>query len=444
MIKSLSNFFVKLVHKYLPNPFLFAILLTFLVFVMGMTIGDASFMGMVTHWYGGFWNLLTFSMQMALILVTGHALANSPLFQKVLAKIAQKAETPTRAVIITSIVALVASWINWGFGLIIGALLAKEMAKKVKGLHYPLIIATGYISFIVWHAGLSGSAPLSVNTAGHFMEDAIGLVPTSSTLFAPYNLIILGVLAVALPLITKAMMPGEGEEIIEIDPEILEAEEEAAATTTADKEDMTPAEKIENSRIIAIVLGVLGLIYVVKYFATNGFALNLNIVNFTFLFLGIILHGTPIRYVNAVIEAVKGAGGIILQFPFYAGIMGMMTGSGLAVIMSNWFVSISNQTTLPFFSFLSAGIVNVFVPSGGGQWAVQAPIFVPAAKSLGVATDKIVMSVAWGDALTNLVQPFWALPALGIAGLDARDIMGYCVTAMVIAFVIIGLGLVVL
>lgn len=438
MIRRMSNFFVKLVQKYLPDPFIFAVILTFIVFILGILLTANGIMDMVKHWSKGFWELLAFSMQMSLILITGYALASSPLVKKALTKIASICSNPGSAILVTSFVALIASWINWGFGLVVGALLAKEIAKKVKGVDYRLLIASAYIGFLVWHGGLSGSAPLTVAGIGHTYESLVGVIPTSTTLFSPFNLIIFISLLIVIPFVNRAMMP-KPEDVVEIDPSLLK---DSTNEQQVAKKNLTPADKLENSKLITLVISGLGLVYIVYYFATNGFKLNLNIVNFTFLFVGILLHGTPIRYVKAVQEAVKGAGGIILQFPFYAGIMGMMKYSGLAVVISDWFVAISNQYTFPFFSFLSAGLVNFFVPSGGGQWAVQAPIMLPAGIELGVPAAKTVMSIAWGDAWTNMVQPFWALPALGIAGLNAKDIMGYCVVAMLISGILISLGLV--
>jgi short-chain fatty acids transporter len=202
----------------------------------------------------------------------------------------------------------------------------------------------------------------------------------------------------------------------------------------------TPAEKIENSPIISMILTAGGVVYLIYHFGKGG-SLNLNIVNFIFLFAGILFHWTPRRYIVALYEAVKGSGGIILQFPFYAGIMGMMISSGLAAMISQWFVSVSTPFSFPFFSFISAGIVNIFVPSGGGQWAVQGPILIPAAMEIGVETGRAAMAIAWGDAWTNMIQPFWALPALGIADLNARDIMGYCIIALLYSGIIISIGL---
>jgi short-chain fatty acids transporter len=434
MFQALTRASNKLMQRYLPDPFIFVILLTGVVFILGLIITGQSPVKMVSFWGDGFWKLLEFSMQMVLILVTGYVLASSPFFKKMLRKLASFARTPGQAIISVTLVALLASWINWGFGLVIGAIFSKELARQVKNTDYRLLIASAYSGFVVWHAGLSGSIPLTIATPGHFMEETMGIISTSETLFSPFNLFIVGALFIILPVTNRLMM--NKDETYQIDPSLLDDSVEAATLAEAD----TPAEKLENSMWLSMIIGVLGLAYMVYFFATSGFNLNINFVNFIFLFLGILLHKTPRNYINSVAEAVKGASGIIIQFPFYAGIMGMMVGSGLVTEMSEWFVAISNEYTLPLFTFLSAGIVNIFVPSGGGQWAVQAHVVLDAADALGVSYAKTAMAVAWGDAWTNLIQPFWALPALAIAGLKAKDIMGFCLIVLFVSGIVISAG----
>ncbi|WP_226642792.1 short-chain fatty acid transporter [Mesobacillus subterraneus] len=436
-MKTLVSFFNRIMQRYLPDPFIFVIILTFVVFGLGLIFTDSGPYQMAQHWGGGFWSLLTFSMQMVLVLVTGHVLASSNVFKRGLGSLASFAKSPGQAIIIVTVVSMIASLINWGFGLVIGALFAKELAKKVQNVDYRLLIASAYGGFIVWHGGISGSIPLTIATEGHFSQDLIGIISTDQTIFAGFNLLIILIMLLVLPLVNRLMMPTK-DQTVAVDPALLEADVQAAAL---EQGAMTPAEKLENSKIISLLIGILGLVFLFYYFATNGFKLNLDIVNFLFLFLGILFHGTPKRFLEAVVNAVKGASGIIIQFPFYAGIMGMMTASGLAAVMSEGFVSISNEFTFPFFTFLSAGLVNFFVPSGGGQWAVQAPVMLDAAQTLGVSIPKTAMAVAWGDAWTNLIQPFWALPALAIAGLKAKDIMGYCVLMLIVSGVIISVGM---
>ncbi|WP_442600425.1 short-chain fatty acid transporter [Neobacillus sp. D3-1R] len=424
-------------QRYLPDPFLFVIILTFVVFGLGLIFTDNGPYQMVQHWGTGFWGLLTFSMQMVLVLVTGHVLASSAIFKKGLGALASLSKTPGQAIIYVTVVSVIASWINWGFGLVIGALFAKELAKKVQNVDYRLLIASAYSGFIVWHGGISGSVPLTIATKGHFSEAMIGIIPTNETIFATFNVVIVIALLIVLPVINRLMMPTK-DQTVTVDPALLEENNFQAAALEG---KMTPAERLENSKIVSFLIGIFGLVFLFYYFATNGFKLNLDIVNFLFLFLGILFHGTPKNFLDAVLNAVKGASGIIIQFPFYAGIMGMMVTSGLAAVMSEAFVSISNEFTFPLFTFLSAGLVNIFVPSGGGQWAVQAPVMLEAAQALNVSIPKTAMAVAWGDAWTNLIQPFWALPALAIAGLKAKDIMGYCVLVLFVSGVVISLGL---
>lgn len=435
MFKKLSNGCVHLVNRFLPDPFIFCIILTVIVFVAAMPATGMGPMKLVEAWGNGVWALLMFSMQMALVLVLGSALAQAKVVKGIVSAIASLAKTPRQGIIVVTFFSLVACWINWGFGLVVGAILAKEIARQVKGIDYRLLIASAYSGFVIWHAGFSGSIPLALATPG---KDALiaatggavtDVIPTSMTIFAPYNIIIILIILVCLPFINAKMHPSP-DEVIAVDPALLREE------VYEYKDPETPAEKIENSFITSAIISVAGIIYLVTYFINNGFNVTLNIVNFIFLILGIICHKTPIAYVRAITDAAKGSAGIILQFPFYAGIMAMMTtanpenGISLAGFISNGFVAISNQVTFPLFTFLSAGIVNLFVPSGGGQWAVQGPIMMPAGKNLGVDPALTGMAISWGDAWTNMIQPFWALPALGIAGLSARDIMGYCLITL--------------
>jgi short-chain fatty acids transporter len=435
-MKVLVSFFNRIMQRYLPDPFIFVIILTFVVFGLGLIFTDNGPYQMVQHWGNGFWGLLSFTMQMVLVLVTGHVLASSHIFKKGLGSLASFAKSPGQAIVIVTVVSMIASLINWGFGLVIGALFAKELAKRVKNVDYRLLIASAYSGFLVWHGGISGSVPLTIATPGHFTEDLIGVIPTSETIFSTFNIVIVLGLLVTIPIINRLSMPSK-EQTITVDPVLLEGDFQAAAI---EKEALTPADRLENSKFISLLIGVLGLVFLFYYFATNGFKLNLDIVNFLFLFLGILLHGTPKQFLDAVLNAVKGASGIIIQFPFYAGLMGLMTTSGLAAVISDWFIAISNEFTFPMLAFLSAGIVNFFVPSGGGQWAVQGPIMLDAATQLGASLPKTAMAVAWGDAWTNMIQPFWALPALAIAGLKAKDIMGYLVMVLVVSGVVISLG----
>ena len=435
MIRTLTRGSVHMVERYLPDPYIFALILTLVVFAAGMGIEQQSPVQMVQYWGDGFWNLLTFGMQMVLVLVTGYVLASSPPFKRLLQAIAQLASTPGQAIVLVTVVSMIAAWINWGFGLVIGALFARQLAQVVSRVDYRLLFASAYTGFLVWHGGLASSIGLVIATEGHFAEEQIGIIPTSETIFSSFNLLIVLLILIIIPLVNRMMMPPD-DEAVTVDPGKL-AQEEAPAPMVNER----PADRLENSVILAQAVGLMGLGFLAYYFIAGQASLNLNIIIFLFLFLGIVLHGRPSSFLNTVREAVKGASGIIIQFPFYAGIMAMMVDSGLAASLSSMFVAASNEVTFPLFTFLSAGIINMFVPSGGGQWAVQAPIMLDAAEQIGVSVPRTAMAVAWGDAWTNMIQPFWALPALAIAGLNAKDIMGYCLVVLLVSGVIMGAGL---
>lgn len=438
MFKKFTNGCVRVVNRWLPDPFLFAIILTIVVFVASMIGTQQSPIALVNSWgnSSGFWGLLSFSMQMALVLVLGSAMASAKICKRILGAIASIAKDKKSAILVATFVSTICCWLNWGFGLIAGALLAKEIARRVKDVDYPLLIASAYSGFVIWHAGLSGSIPLQMGAEGG--TEILGVTysaPISQTIFHPVNLGMVLVILILMPLVNYAMHP-DAAHTITVDPALLVEEEEK--TYTID----TPAEKIEHNKVLWAITLVLGFAYIIYYFATKGFNLDLNIVNMIFMFLGILLHGDLRKYVDAIGEAAGGAAGILLQFPFYAGIMGLMvatnpeTGVSLASIIANFFTSISTNITFPMLTFLSAGIINFFVPSGGGQWAVQAPIVMPAATQMGIDYGRSAMAIAWGDQWTNMIQPFWALPALGVAGLSARNIMGYLVIVLIFTGVV--------
>ena len=437
MVRSMAGVFSRVMQRWMPDAFVFAIILTLIVFISGITFEQKGFNQMIDFWGAGVWKLLAFSMQMVFILVTGHVLANTLLIKRFLARIATVANTPTKAIIITSLVASLASWFNWGFGLVVGALIAKEIARRNANVSFPLLVAVAYSGFIVWHAGLSGSIPLKIASP---QDDALGSllnnvpIPVSETIFSTPVLLIVALLFISMPILFILMAPKSS-----VDKE-HQSPVEDESTVSIPEVNLTPAQKIEKSPILTLLLAAIALLYVVNHFIHGG-SLGLNVINLILLSLGLILQGSPGNYLKALDESITTVGGIVLQFPLYAGIMGMMTSSGLAVSISAWFVSISTATTFPLYTFLSAGLVNFFVPSGGGQWALQAPIVIPAAESLGVPLNQAAMAVAFGDAWTNLIQPFWALPLLGIAGLKIKDIMGYCTVALLWSGIVIGVGL---
>ena len=444
--QKIINGCVYFMQKYLPEPFIFAIILTFVAILVAMPVCHQSITEVVSNWGGGVWNLLGFSMQMALVLVTGATLAAAPSIKKFINKLASLPKTPAGAIALVTGVSAVACWLNWGFGLIVGAIFAKEIAKKLQGVDYRLLIASAYSGFVVWHAGISGSIPLKMaSDVNELAKDTNGVIssviPISNTILDYHNIIMVALVTVALIVINSLMHP-KGSNIVTINPALLQEDD----VPTHASLQSTPAMKLENSRILSALLALLGLSFLIINLFVKHKAFDLGSVILLFLFLGIVLHKTPIAYVRSFGKSVSGAAGIVLQFPFYAGIMGIITGVGasgicLGTVVSEAFVNISTSTTYPIYTFLCAAILNMFVPSGGGHWAIQAPIMFAAGEALNVDHGLTGMAIAWGDAWTNLIQPFWALPALAIAKLNAKDIMGFCLIDLVVSGIIIIGGL---
>lgn len=432
MLRSVSQRFNVAVENYLPNAFIFAIFLTFITLVLGMTITDQSLTEMSTHWYTGFWNFLAFTTQMVLILVTGYALVKAPPVQRLMLKVASIPKTQKSAVIITILVAAAAGYLSWGLGFVLGTLFAIEVAKNVKAADFRLLVAAAYTGTIaILPASITITAPLLVNTPDHSLEEQIGLIPLGETIFSPM-LLLTAFIGLAVVIVAYLLMMPKKDEVVafEADAETFKAEKIQPARTFA--------EKLDRSKIINYAIVALGTLWLVQYFMENGFNLELNILNFFFIMLGLALHGSPLSYVNAITSGMPPASGILLQFPFYAGIMGMMAGAGLITVISDAFVAISNEVTFPLFSFLSAAIVNVFVPSAGGQWQIQGPIMIEAAKAFNISPAVVVNTVTIGDILTNLLQPFFVLPALGLSGLGLKDIWGYCLVSLILLMIVAG------
>ena len=443
---SIAKKFEKVFKALLPAPFTIAVLLTFFTFALALIITEPKaegnyFLQLLSFWEQGIWHspLLVFAIQMMLMLVLGYTLALSNPIKKIISKgVKYCTNTANAAAIITFFTVLV-SLFNWGLGLIFGAIFARKVgehasAQNIK-LNYPLIGAAGYSGLMVWHGGISGSAPIKIAEEGHFLADKIGVISQSETIFSTMNISISIVLLIALPLLMYYLGKQNSGDAITISEEIEE-----------ERTEITGAEKLDHSGLLACIFGGIIIFYAFykAIILPENISLSIitpNYINLVLLGFSIVIHKSFFKFLKAVDNAILGASGILIQFPLYFGIMGIMNHSGMVQIMSNFFVSISNETTFPIYTFISAGIINVFVPSGGGQWAVQGPIIIEAATQLGVSIPKSVMALAYGDQLTNMLQPFWALPLLGITGLKAKEILPYTLILLLAGIVIFICGL---
>lgn len=427
----LAGFFTELMRRYMPDPFVFAIGLTLLTMALAvLTQGQAPAL-VLQSWGDGFWSLLAFTAQMAVILAMGYVLAISPIVDGFLDRIVRRVRRPATAIIVATLVGAIGSYLNWGFGLVIGGIVARKLALHVKGVHYPLIIAAAYSGFTFYGLGLSATIPVLISTPGHSLESKMGLIGLGQTIFSLPMLLTSLCVLITLPLLNAFMHPRLAKDVVEISPSLRSQDStQAASAVEALFADNTLAARLNNSRLLSIVIGLLGMGYLILHFLKGG-SLDLNKINFLILFLGILLLGTPKKYIASLSEGIKTISGIILQFPFYAGIMAIMQSSGLVESISHHFVEIATAQSLPFWGLTSSFVINFFAPSGGGHWAIQGPFMIEAAKSLNSSLAQTSMAVMLGNAWNDLVQPFWILPALALSRLRLKDVMGYTVIMMI-------------
>lgn len=438
MLRQLTRLCVRYAERYIPNPYLYAVILTFITVAGALIWTPSGLLKVVDSWYDGIWNILSFAMQMALILVTGVTLADAPLVRGLLRRLASLPTRQAGAAITVFLAAAVGSWLNWGFGLVVGALVAREIAKRLRDVDFGFLVAAAYMGFMVWASGLSSSIALATATHGsalNIVEKVTGKTAGfDETIFTAYNLVPVVLLVILMPVALYFMGPEE-KDMKKVDPQVLIRQDEVAQEGTRAR---TFATVLEDSWLLTVLLVLMGVVYEWHTIATKGFHLDINGFIFIVLMLGLICHWRPIRYVRSFESGARTVGPILLQFPLYGGIMGIMTGTGLAGVIAASFVAFSNQHTLPFWSFISSNIITLFVPSGGGHWAVQGPFMIPAAVKLHVGAAITAMGTAMGEETANMLQPFWALPILAIARLGIKDIMGYCVIGLIISLILFG------
>ncbi len=416
-------------ERWIPSSFSIAVLLSLLTLVLALALTETGPAQAVVFWGDGFWELLSFAMQMALVIVAGSMVATSPAVDRLLGALARRPRGPRSCVAWMALLSMGLGLVNWGLSIVTSAVMVRRFARHNPQVDYRLLVTSAYLGMgFTWHAGLSASAPLLVSTPKHFLQAEIGLVPLAQTVFSPFNLGLAAVVVVFFGALVPALHPRPGRALT-VDPAWL-ADEGPAAEARSDAPPATGrwsfAAWIDGSPVLGWLMALAGFGWLGRHFVTQGWtALSLNVVNFLFLMLAFALHGRPSRIVAAADEGVRLVGGVVLQFPLYAGMYGIIKGSGLAEVIGGAFVAIADARTYPLIVYWYSGLVNYFVPSGGSKWAIEAPYILAAGKTLGVGVPKTVLAYAWGDMMTDLIQPFWALPLLRAARLDFRHIMGY-------------------
>lgn len=455
MLNKLGAKFTDLFQKYMPDAFVFALLLTMLVALISFFWVDASPLLIVSSWYDGFWNLLEFGMQMVLLLITGYSIALSPIAKKGVEALSRKITTPRQVYFFVMVVGSLLSLISWGWA-VITAVLAREMALRVKDVNYPFLIALVYVSGSSWVTGLSSSIPLLLNTPNNYLikEGVLpGTISSALTLGSSINFAMLLLFVVFCPLLFLWLAPKE-KNMRQLTGMLEDGKKDLSITIHEEAESLKLPYKalsdgLNNSAIIQWIISLMGLSYIIYHFATRGFDLNLNIMIFIFLILGLMLHKTPLRYGISMQRASSNVSGILFQFPFYAGIMGIMLYTGLGAELSKNMASLATLDTYPFFAYLSGGFVNFAIPSAGGEFAVIGPSIISAVNDIatGLPAEELVkvqaraaLSMAYGESLTNMLQPFFLLIILPVMGagikVQARDVMGYLVLPFIVLFII--------
>lgn len=405
----------------IPDPLVFCLILTILVFAAGVIFTDHGIMGMLTSWYNGIWSQIAFAFQMSFMVVTCAVTARSKQVKKALMKFAKIVSTPTSAVILLMAFGYASSFLNWAFCTIVTPILAMQLTKNIKGLHFPMLIAAGYSTMCLGQC-LGPSASVYALLAGkeHFLVDKIGVLTQDVTTYNPMNVAVWIILAVGTIILTLRTMPPK-HEIVEYQAADEDDDNEVEETKN------TFADRMNGSKIIMILVGIAGLVNIVFTFMQKGFlgSLSLNFVIFIFLTANFLLYNTPSKFINAYRDNLSLATDVMIQFPFYGGISGMMSDSGLGQIIVGGLCQLATAYTLPVFSYISASIVNLFIPSQGGQWIVQGPIIMDAALKLNADVPHVVNAFVYGDEATNLLQPLYVIPALSVVGMKLKDVWGY-------------------
>ncbi len=417
MLWKFSKKFQFAADRFIPNSFVFCILLTFIVCGLAFTLTPSGPMDIINHWYKGLWSMISFAFQMTIMVVICSAVAKAPVVESFLSKIAKLPQTPGSAYVVLIVVTCIAGYINWAFATILAPIFSMYLSKNIAKCHFPFMVTVGYACMIMIQPICpSISVVALLASPDHFLVDKIGVIPVSQTALNPVGLVTFFALFAVTILIAVFFRP-PADEVVEFTGEIK------SPPANQVPENQTPADRMNNSRVFMLILVLAGIVYIVSHFIKGG-GLTLNLVIFIFLISAMLVYNSPISFITAVKDNMVNATQVMIQFPFYGGIMGIMAASGLTMVLSNALIAVASESTIYWFSYISASIVNLFVPSQGGQWIVQGPVLVEAAQALNAHIPTIASAFMFGDEATNLLQPLYIIPALALVKMELKSVWG--------------------
>jgi len=444
LLERIASKSTALTEQWMPDAFIFALGGTLIIAVAAYLVDPtmrADPLRIIDEWGKGFWSLIPFTLQMTMMIIGGYVLATSPAVDRLIQRLAASPKTTKGAVTLVAFFSMVSSLLNWGFSVIFSAVLAREVARRMPKADYRALAAASCLGLgTVWAQGLSGSAALQMASAASMppaLVKLVGVIPLTETIFRWESVVCVLVEIVAVSLLMWLIAPGpdraRGAASMGIDL--------SGITARALPRPERQGERLEHTPLLLLPLVIFGAIYLGRSVAARSSswsamvtAFDFNTINLFLLMLGALLHWTPASLMRAVRDASPAASGVLLQYPFYAGIFGIMVGTGLSAAIASLFVHVASATWLPAMIYTYSAVLGVFVPSGGAKWVIEAPYVLESAKALGVPAGWMVVTYDLGEAVANLVQPFWMLPILGILGLRARDLMGYTYLVAMVLF----------
>lgn len=423
MLWSISKRFQFAADRIIPESFVFCIILTLIAFALGLMVNGWQPIALIDGWYSGLWSMIAFAFQMSFMVVTCAAAAKSPQVSRLLAWVSSLPRSTTMAYLVLMAFGAVSSIINWAFCSILTPILAMYLSRNVRGMHFPLMIASGYCMMVLGQCWCPSASIYALTASpGHFLESKIGLLGQDQTVYNMVNTLHYFVMLAIIVLVTIFTRP-PANDVVSYNGDIV-----LGKGVEETEEDDTPAERMNRSRLLMWLIGFTGLVIIVRAFYLKGIlaSLNLNFVIFLFIVLNCFLYNSPQKFLNAYRDSMRTATDVMIQFPFYGGIMGMMTASGLGKVISDMLVQFSTVDSFYSLAFLSAALLNLFIPSQGGQWIVQGPILVESAQQLGAHIPYVMNAFVAGDEVTNLLQPLYLIPALALVGMKLKEAWGFC------------------